>query len=178
MVRGRVSAALAPLLRPHLPVRPTGAARCFSSGWTGDENQHPTFTHANPHPGHPSVPGSWLVGTWRGEGKGMYPTMKDFTYTEQITFWSVPGLRYLFYTQNTWNPARSYAPFHAESGFLRIQGPPAAPVPQEDTADDGVPTKPSPRPLQHGSGSGTVRCEFILAQPNGRPLLALLSCLA
>lgn len=45
----------------------------------------PAFhTHANPHPGGDGVPGSWLVGTWRGEGKGEYPTVKDFSYTEQV----------------------------------------------------------------------------------------------
>lgn len=60
----------------------------------------------------------------------------------QITFWGWPGAKYLFYTQNTWNPAKSYAPFHAESGFLRILGP--------------IEGK-----------AGKIKCELVLAQPNG-----------
>ncbi|KAI8999715.1 UPF0678 fatty acid-binding protein-like protein [Hyaloraphidium curvatum] len=97
-------------------------------------------THANPALYSPEAPASWLIGTWRGNGKGVYPTIKDFDYVEQITFWGYPGAKYLFYTQNTWNPGKNNAPFHAESGFLRVLGP---------TPDGGT------------------KVELVLAQPNG-----------
>ena len=41
---------------------------------------------------HPDVePISFLVGTWRGEGRGVYPTIASFDYGEEIRFAAVPG---------------------------------------------------------------------------------------
>jgi hypothetical protein len=60
---------------------------------------------------------SFLVGTWRGEGKGEYPTIDPFTYGEEVRFWH-DGRPFLFYAQLTWNPV-SNAPMHSESGFWR-----------------------------------------------------------
>lgn len=58
-----------------------------------------------------------LVGTWRGEGSGEYPTIAPFTYTEEVTFTDV-GKPFLVYVQRTWSPAG--APMHTETGYLRI----------------------------------------------------------
>lgn len=61
-----------------------------------------------------------LVGTWRGPGNGHYPTITDFSYTEELTFSDV-GKPFLAYLQRTWSP--DGAPMHTESGFLRVPEP-------------------------------------------------------
>jgi hypothetical protein len=60
---------------------------------------------------------SFLIGTWRGEGKGEYPTVDPFAYEEEIRFWH-DGRPLLFYEQRNWNAA-SKAPMHSETGFWR-----------------------------------------------------------
>ena len=60
-----------------------------------------------------------LLGTWRGEGAGSYPTIEPFSYTEEITFTDV-GKPFLHYLQRTFSPAG--APMHTETGYLRIPG--------------------------------------------------------
>ncbi len=62
-------------------------------------------------------PIAMLLGTWRGEGRGFYPTISDFTYTEEVVFGHV-GKPFLTYSQRTWDPATE-APMHAETGFWR-----------------------------------------------------------
>ena len=62
-------------------------------------------------------PISFLVGTWRGEGKGEYPTVDPFAYEEEMRFWH-DGRPLLFYGQRNWNAA-SKAPMHSETGFWR-----------------------------------------------------------
>lgn len=42
-----------------------------------------------------------LVGTWRGDGFGCYPTIADFTYTDEITFTDI-GKPFLHFVQRTW----------------------------------------------------------------------------
>lgn len=63
------------------------------------------------------APVSALLGTWKGEGSGSYPTIEDFSYTEEVTFTDV-GKPFLLYVQRTWNPAGS--PMHTETGYLRV----------------------------------------------------------
>lgn len=67
------------------------------------------------HPGLASVAG--LIGTWRGEGDGEYPTIDSFRYSEEIAFTDV-GKPFLHYLQRTWSPAG--APMHTETGYLRV----------------------------------------------------------
>jgi len=64
-------------------------------------------------------PLAWLLGTWRGEGAGGYPTVDDFTYVEETTF-VCPGKPFVAYRQATWDP--DGAPLHSEVGYLRPQG--------------------------------------------------------
>lgn len=67
---------------------------------------------------HPALqPVSELIGTWRGEGRGEYPTIDPFEYTEEITFAEV-GKPFLVYAQKTWSPEG--APMHVETGYLRV----------------------------------------------------------
>lgn len=58
-----------------------------------------------------------LVGTWQGTGRGEYPTIESFQYTEELTFTDV-GKPFLHYAQRTWSPAG--APMHVETGYLRL----------------------------------------------------------
>jgi hypothetical protein len=67
---------------------------------------------------HPAVqPLAFLIGRWKGEGKGEYPSIEPFSYGEEIEF-SHNGRPFLFYLQKTWDLSDGY-PMHSESGYLR-----------------------------------------------------------
>lgn len=69
---------------------------------------------------HPLLkPFSFLLGVWKGEGRGFYPTIEDFSYTETLTFDSVPGKPFFRYEQKTFGPQ---GPMHTEVGYLRPVG--------------------------------------------------------
>lgn len=63
-----------------------------------------------------------LVGTWRGSGRGTYPTIEPFEYTEEVVF-AAPVLKpFLVYTQRT-RHADTGEPLHTETGYLRTVEP-------------------------------------------------------
>ncbi|WP_182613836.1 MULTISPECIES: heme-binding beta-barrel domain-containing protein [unclassified Dietzia] len=63
------------------------------------------------------APVASLLGTWRGDGAGEYPTIEDFAYTDEVVFTDV-GKPFLHYLQRSWSP--DGAPMHTETGYLRI----------------------------------------------------------
>ncbi|XP_043700493.1 UPF0678 fatty acid-binding protein-like protein At1g79260 [Telopea speciosissima] len=69
-------------------------------------------------PVHPAIaPLSFLLGRWKGEGEGGFPTINSFKYGEELNF-SHTGKPVIAYTQRTWKLA-SGEPMHAESGYWR-----------------------------------------------------------
>lgn len=69
---------------------------------------------------HPNVqPFEFLLGSWTGEGRGVYPTIDDFSYTETLSFTAAGGKPFLRYEQKTSGPQGS---MHTEVGYLRPVG--------------------------------------------------------
>jgi hypothetical protein len=66
------------------------------------------------------APVAFLLGTWRGEGEGHYPSIKPFRYREEIRF-THNGKPFLIYNQRTESPDTDQ-PMHAEAGYLRLVG--------------------------------------------------------
>ncbi len=58
----------------------------------------------------------FLLGTWRGEGRGDYPTTEEFRYEEEMRF-EHAGDAFLLYAQRSWLVDGSG--LHFERGFLR-----------------------------------------------------------
>ena len=70
-------------------------------------------------PLHPDVEVlAFLLGEWRGEGRGAYPTIEDFDYRDEVVFGHV-GKPFVSYAQHTWLADGS--PSHTEVGYLRAQ---------------------------------------------------------
>lgn len=64
-------------------------------------------------------PIAYLLGTWRGEGQGSYPTIAGFHYGEELTF-RHNGKPFIAYSQRSW-ALEDGRPLAAECGYFRPQ---------------------------------------------------------
>lgn len=72
---------------------------------------------------HPALaPLEFLLGIWRGSGRGCYPTIEPFEYTEQATYVPGPDKPFISYRQTTRRLGGDGAPLHAETGYVRPAG--------------------------------------------------------
>jgi hypothetical protein len=81
----------------------------------------------NPHDGAPGMSATFarlegLVGTWRGEGSGRFPTIAPFDYREECVFSRNECEPLIHFEQKTWvrsTDETNGTPLHWESGFMR-----------------------------------------------------------
>ncbi|KAI8583341.1 hypothetical protein K450DRAFT_223156 [Umbelopsis ramanniana AG] len=69
-----------------------------------------------------SHPLNFLFGTWKGTGKGVYPTISPFEYEEEISFTPSPK-GFLIYSQRSWTLDEVKKPLHVETGYVRVPNP-------------------------------------------------------
>jgi hypothetical protein len=62
-----------------------------------------------------------ILGRWRGEGVGTYPTMNTFHYIEEAEFSQLPNKPIFVYTHKTWHKD-TQNPMHHEQGYIRALG--------------------------------------------------------
>ena len=60
---------------------------------------------------------AFLLGTWRGGGRGIYPTIADFEFEEELTVWHAGG-GWITHVQKT-NATDDGRPLHSEMGYWR-----------------------------------------------------------
>ncbi|MFO0435371.1 MAG: FABP family protein [Sphingobacteriaceae bacterium] len=60
----------------------------------------------------------FLLGEWHGNGKGQFPTINSFEYTEILTFKMDGTNDLIHYEQRTWLKPNQ-TPSHWESGFIK-----------------------------------------------------------
>lgn len=120
-VLARLAARSDPLVLVH-PRRPGQKEQRWSHllGGPVDADPGPALDQAAPlaEPLHPNLaPLAPFVGRWVGEGRGEYPTIEPFTYSQEWELKAVAGKPFLAYRSATRSDER---PLHAEVGFLRF----------------------------------------------------------
>ena len=73
---------------------------------------------------HPDLmPLAWLVGTWRGKGRGEYPNVPGFQFAQEVSF-NHDGRAFLNYFSRSWiidEKDEIVRPAASEVGFWRIK---------------------------------------------------------
>ena len=73
---------------------------------------------------HPDLnPLAWMVGTWRGKGRGDYPTIDSFEFAQEVVF-NHDGRPFLSYYSRSWildSEGEILRPGGSETGFWRIK---------------------------------------------------------
>jgi hypothetical protein len=75
----------------------------------------------NLHPDCAKV--AWLLGTWRGNGHGDYPTSDAFQFRQEVSF-TQDGRPFLIYGSRSWivdEAGETVRPAAIETGFLRAK---------------------------------------------------------
>jgi THAP4-like, heme-binding beta-barrel domain len=91
-----------------------------ADGTPAEGTPEPDVTSVELPPEHPAIaPLSFLLGRWRGTGKGDYPTIKPFNFLQEVAFTHI-GKPYLIYTSRSWRLAEDEngEPQHDENGHL------------------------------------------------------------
>ncbi len=72
---------------------------------SAENTAEPDLTSVELPPEHPAIaPLSFLLGRWKGTGKGDYPTIKPFNFFQEVAFSHI-GKPYLIYTSRSWRLA-------------------------------------------------------------------------
>ena len=73
---------------------------------------------------HPELmPLAWLIGTWRGKGRGEYPTIAPFQFAQEVSF-NHDGRNFLNYFSRSWiidDDNEIVRPAASEVGFWRMK---------------------------------------------------------
>jgi hypothetical protein len=73
---------------------------------------------------HPDLmPLAWLIGTWRGKGRGEYPNVPGFQFAQEVSF-NHDGRAFLNYFSRSWiidENDEIIRPAASEVGFWRIK---------------------------------------------------------
>jgi hypothetical protein len=73
---------------------------------------------------HPDLnPLAWMVGTWRGKGRGEYPTIPGFEFASEVVF-NHDGRNFLNYFSRSWiidAEGEIVRPAASEVGFWRVK---------------------------------------------------------
>src|ERR1700758_5104250 len=85
--------------------RRSGEARMPDDANSAENTAEPDLTSVELPAEHPAIaPLSFLLGRWKGTGKGDYPTIKPFNFFQEVTFSHI-GKPYLIYNSRTWRLA-------------------------------------------------------------------------
>ena len=91
-----------------------------TSGTSDQDTAEPGVTSVELPAEHPAIaPLSFLLGRWKGTGKGDYPTIKPFNFLQEVAFSHI-GKPYLIYTSRSWRLAEDEngEPRQDENGHL------------------------------------------------------------
>jgi hypothetical protein len=73
---------------------------------------------------HPDLnPVAWMVGTWRGKGRGEYPGIEPFEFAAEVVF-NHDGRNFLNYFSRSWiidDQGEIIRPGASEAGFWRVK---------------------------------------------------------
>lgn len=61
-----------------------------------------------------------LIGIWKGDGIGSFPTIESFRFRDELEFEFINEEGVIHYKQKTWIKGEVSTPSHWESGFIRI----------------------------------------------------------
>lgn len=111
--RGALTTRAPLIVHPVPPSQPTEHLEALPSRSMAPE-LHPDLADLAP-----------LIGVWRGEGHGDYPTIEGFEYAEEVTIADVgkPFLTYVQRTKRIGEHPDAGQPLHAEAGYFRPAGP-------------------------------------------------------